>query len=333
MRISLLDHSSLGLGLAIGLTQLGHQVRYVGPEPWPEDTPGEAELQRRQLLAHFLGGGAAAVDPGDDLLVIHASFADQLLTLHHGRYTRERADLGRPLRQTLNPLVYPARLRLWLQLAAAAPSLVAIDGSDARSPRETAFEQLPRCTLLARETGLDAGSPWQPWPFLYNPVLLWLELLRPEREWLAPKATRRPQWDWAFCGTVQHARYGDRRERLLAELQTRWPSLRGTVSTTAPFVEVLQLLQSVRSGVDMPGEGELCFRLHEYLALGVPVLRPWPFGITLPAGVGEAIVQDPASIDGLDCDQVRSIYQQCYAPRIAAEAMLAAVQQDAPARR
>jgi hypothetical protein len=332
VRISLLDHSGCGLGLAIGLVQLGHRVRYIGQEPWPGDTHGEIDEMQRQLLARFCGGGAAAPDPADDLLVIMSSFADELQALHAGRYTGERVALDAPLRRSLNPLVYPVRLQQWFELAMAARQVVAIDCSDTRLLRETGFEQLRHCTTLAREVGCAEATAWRPLPFLYNPVLLWLEMLRPEREWLLPAAERRAQWDWAFCGTLQHARYGDRRARLVAELQQRWPALRGVVSTTAPFASVLKVLHSVRCGLDLPGEGELCFRLHEYLALGVPVLRPWPFGIAMPAGVERAIVTDPAALGELDLQAVRAIYQQSYAPRVAAETMLAAAHDDALAR-
>ncbi|HLQ38717.1 MAG TPA: hypothetical protein VK348_12990 [Planctomycetota bacterium] len=323
MRIAFLDHSGCGLGLAIGLVELGHHVAYTGPQRWAGDPHGDVERMIRELLDRYCGGNTPRVDTDADLLVILDGFADLLDSLHAGRQVVCRIDLAAPLRATLNPLIYPERLRLWLQLASAARSVVAIDCSDLRGPCEPAFERLPHCALLAREVGRDETGPWRPFPFLYNPVLLWLEHLRPQREWLVPGSSRRATWDWAFCGTVDHPRYRGRRQALLQEVGRRWPGLRGCVPTTVPFAEVLRVLQSSRCGLDLPGAGELCFRLHECLALGVPVLRPWPFSIALPPGVEAAIVRDPAASPALDLEAVRAVHLQHYAPRVAAAALLA----------
>ncbi len=316
-----------GLGLGLGLVQLGHEVRYRGPETWPGEPPGELAEQRRQLIEHHFAGEARCGD-GDELLVVCGSFADELQGIHLHVQFDQRYSLEAPLRVTVNPLVYPARLQLALSWASAAPRVVVVDGSDSRAMREPVFEQLPHATLLAREVGRTEQTAWRPFPFLYNPVLLWLEMLRPEQEWLVPAERRTPQWDWAFCGTVDHPRYGDRRRRGLAEVQQGWPGGRGLVTTTASFGDVLRVLQSVRCGLDLPGAGEICFRLHEYLALGVPVLRPSPFGVVLPAGVQRAIVAAPEQLPGLDVDAVRAIYRAHYAPRAAAATLLSLVSRE-----
>lgn len=329
MRIAVLDISGGGLGLGLGLVQLGHEVRYLGPEAWPGDPQGELDEQRRQLIEHHFAGEARC-DDGDELLVVYGSFADELRAMHLQLYFDQRYCPEAPLRPTLNPLVYPARLQLALTWASAAPRVVVVDGSDARALREPVFEQLPNTTLLAREVGRTEQTAWRPFPFLYNPVLLWLETLRPEQEWLVPAERRAPQWDWGFCGTVDHPRYGDRRRRGIAEVQQCWPGGRGVVATTASFGDVLRVLQSVRCGLDLPGAGEICFRLHEYLALGVPVLRPSPFGVVLPVGVHRAIVAGPEQLAGLDVDAVRAIYRARYAPRAAAATLLAVAARMSP---
>ena len=320
----MLDISGGGLGVGLGLAQLGHEVRYRGPEVAPGEPPSEFIEQRRQLIDHHFVGEARCGD-GDDLLVVNGSFADELGAMHMQLHFDQDFCAEAPLRPTRNALAYPARLQFVLEWASAASRVVVVDGSDARTMREPAFEQMPHATLLAREVGRTEQTAWRAFPFLYNPVLLWLEALRPEQEWLVPAERRAPQWDWAFCGTIDHPRYGDRRRRGLAEVQQTWPGGRGVVATTAPFVDVLRVLQSVRCGIDLPGAGEICFRLHEYLSLGVPVLRPAPFGVMLPAGVQRAIVAAPEQLAGLDVDAVRAIYRARYAPRAAAAILLATV--------
>lgn len=317
----MLDHTGVGLGAGIGLVELGHTVRYAGPQPAPMAAGGELASQRRQLIGRYFGAEAEP-DGRADLLVIAGSFADQLLALQQRRHLGQPFDPDALRRATWNPLVYPHRLRWWLELVSTAPAVAVIDGSDAQAPREAGFESLPHATLLAREVDASAPSAWRPWPFLYNPVLLWLECLQPEPSWLLP-AQRHAQRDWVFCGTLQHPRYGGRRARLLAEVQRRWP--RGIAASSVSFLDVLQLLQQSRCGLDLPGAGELCFRLHECLALGVPVLRPWPFAIALPPGLDGAFAREPAAAPSFD--EVRAIYRERYAPRAAAEALLAAVVQ------
>jgi hypothetical protein len=325
VRISLLDHSGLGLGLAAGLVQLGHAVRYVGPQPWPGEEPRDVGRMQQQLIDHYLGGCADSVDQEDDLLIVMSSLADELAALAHRLYAGERVDLTSPLRWTLNPGIYPVRLQMWIDLAASMRNVIVVDCSDSHGEREVVFEQMANATLLAREVPLDACSPWQPFPFLYNPVLLWLELMRPEREWLLPASVRKDKWDWAFCGTVNHARYGNERSGLLAEVEQRWPGLRGFRTANSPYIEVLKELQSSRCGLDLPGAGEVCFRMHEYLALGVPMLRPWPFRVTVAKGIERAMITDPQQLGGLDVEAVRAIYREHYSPRAAAEALLASV--------
>ncbi|MEO6595262.1 MAG: hypothetical protein ABIP94_10965 [Planctomycetota bacterium] len=148
-----------------------------------------------------------------------------------------------------------------------------IDMSDKGAPREIGFEALPNATLFARECAVGDAGPWRPFPFLYNHVLLWLEHLRPAYEWFVPANQRRFVSDWAFCGTIEHPRYGDRRRLALVQAVQRWSQLRGAIATQIPFVDVLRMLQATQFGLDLPGAGELCFRLHESLALGTPVLR------------------------------------------------------------
>lgn len=317
MLVEVVDPSGGGLALAVGLAQLGCDVLHRGPAAWA--APGAPPLARasRDLQQHF----CRPADGAADLLVLVDVFADHLRVLEHGRACVDHAGA---LHGEGGALAYPTRLRDFCERAARAPAVVVVDMSDERTGREVAFESFPHAALLARECPAAGDGAWRPFPFLHNQTLLWLELLRPRAEWWVEPAARRPAHDWAFCGTVDHPRYGDRRRRALAACGARWPGRTGVVVDRAPFVDVLRTLQSVRFGVDLAGVGELCFRLHECLALGVPVVRPEPLALPLPAGLGDVVAADPDALPACDPHAVRAAYEAHYAPRAAAARLLAA---------
>ncbi|HEX5051831.1 MAG TPA: hypothetical protein VFZ65_08675 [Planctomycetota bacterium] len=321
--VHLLDPTGCGLGLAVGLVGHGHAVRYRGPREWNCEA-GETHRMCGELARRFTGEPACESELGDcDLLVIVDVFADMLDALAHRLNAHAPMRPGDPLQSTSNPLVYPGRLRFWLEVAQRAPRVAVVDMSDAGGPHEVASELLPQAALFARECARDARGPWRPFPFLYNNVLLWLEHLRPETEWWVPGGQRRFVSDWAFCGTIDHVRYGDRRRRALARAVQRWPRLRGALATQIPFVDVLRVLQATKFGLDLPGAGELCFRVHESLALGTPVLRPEPGSVALAEGLERVVVADPYAWEGNDAQAVRSIYARSYGPGAAAAVLLA----------
>lgn len=333
VRIVVEDPTGCGLPLAIGLCELGHRVTWRGPQRAAGGGPDTTPPLCRELIARFFGAPAATVAPADecDLYVAVDTFADILTTLGRGLDTGAPMDLTDPFVPTQNPLVYPGRLRRWLDLAARAQQLAVVDLSDAAAPREVAFEMLPGATLLAREA--LPGGPWRPFPFLYNQVLLAIEHLCAERDWWIPSAARRTNADWTFCGTIDHPRYGGRRAAALAHAVRRWPSLRGHVAVAAPFAEVVGLLQATRFCLDLPGAGELCFRVHEALALGTPLLRLEPNPLPLAPGVRSLLTCEPGA-PMPDAETVRACYREHLAPRAAAAALLAACAATAaPARR
>ncbi len=330
MHVSFVDCAGSGLGVAIGLVELGHRVDYVGPEPWPDQAIGEVDRVTGELIVHFFGRRALAPDLDAELLVLQDGVADWLHALTHRDYVDSRHDPGHPMRPTCNPLIYPIRLAHWVEWCERASRTCVVDCSDRSAPREPALSMLPRVSLLTRELPRAEASAWRPLPFLYNPVLLWFEKLRPRREWRQALPTP-PEHDWVFCGTVDHPRYGNDRRRRIAEVRARWPRLFGRVATHVSFLDVLALLQSSRLCLDLPGAGELCFRLHESLALGVPVLRPWPYSIAMAAGVESAIVDDADAREIPSPEAVRAIYERSYAPHVAAAVLLAAAPAHLPA--
>jgi hypothetical protein len=290
VRVEVVDPSGHGLGLAIGLLELGHRVRYVPARS--EQVAGQLDGMRRELIAHMFGGGEPFVGEAD-LLVLVDVFADYLHCLEQGVGTVGSAEPRDPLQADAGILIYPKRLQWFCERALRTAEVVVVDMSDRDGPREVAFEAMPHVQRFARELpGGREVDGWRPLPFLFNTAMLWLEYTRAQQEWWIE---RRPEaWDWAFCGTVDHGRYRGRRRERLGQLASDWPALRGLVIGEQPFQDVLGTLQSVRFGLDLPGVGELCFRLHECLALGVPVWRPDPGRVHLPPGLDDLVFADPA---------------------------------------
>lgn len=324
MRVEVVDPSGGGLALAIGLAQLGHEVAHRGPTSWAAAAPGSPARCSRELQQRFLRPAHDGDAPAD-LLVIVDVFADLLHQLQSGSGCRPDDPDRDPLRDDASVLAYPRRLAFYLERAAAAPAVAVVDMADRRDERESAFAGLPQATLFARECAAHGDGPWRPFPFLFNQVMLWLELLRPRDEWWIAPAARRPRVDWAFCGSLDHPRYGGRRRVMLDELARRWPGSRGEVMSTAPFLDVLRTLQSARFGVDLPGAGELCFRLHECLALGVPVVRPFAGDQAVPRGLADVLAADPAALRVWQPDAVAAFAAAHYCPRAAASWLLAGV--------
>jgi len=283
--------------------ELGHEVRYVATQPSAEDSMAS---MRRELVDHMFGSASPSAD-GADLLILVDVFGDRLYHQH--------AAGGAGAED------YRERLQRYRQRAAAAERTLVLDMSDRRQFREVVFEELPNVQMFARESLGDHTERWRPFPFLYNLPMLWLEYLQPETSWLVREG-RSKEWDWVFCGTIQHPRYEHRRELAIDLLARRWPDLRGLVISHESYQDVLGALQSARAGLDLPGLGEVCFRLHECLALGTPVWRPFANEVALPPGLGDVIVKDPKDLRITEVDDVRDLYQQHYAPRASATWLL-----------
>lgn len=317
MRIEVVDPSGQGLGTAIGLLELGHNVHYVGSHS--SQKRDDVDCMRRQLIAHMFGAQQPANDDCE-LLVLVDVFADYLHSLHEG-FGPVGVDATDPLQDDAGTMIYPMRLQYFCDRAQAATHVAVIDMSDHRDQREVAFEALPNAQLFAREVHGAQEGAWRSFPFLYNLSMLWLEYLQPQGTWLV-REDRQTAWDWAFCGTVDHERYAHKRELAIALLGKRWPHLRGAVLGQQSFRDVVIALQSVRFGLDLDGVGEMCFRLHECLALGTPVWRPLSKQVVLPQGLRDVVVRDPEDVRVTEVDAVRAIYAQHYAPRAAAAWLL-----------
>ena len=318
MRIEVVDPGGHAIGLAIGLVELGHDVFYRGAER-RAPAAGEIAQMRRELIGRFFG--AQGDDAGErDLLVLVDTFADYINALENGYCFGGKAPIRHPLQDDAGVLIYPHRLGYLLERASAHERVVVVDTSDLHAPREVAFEMQPHVQLFAREAGV--GERWRPFPYLYNTAMLWLEYVCERSMWLTPSRDRRPCWDWVFCGTIDHSRYGGARLAALEEVAAQWPQADGLVRAGVSFSAVVGTLQRARSGLDLPGAGELCFRLHECLALGVPVWRPFGRRLPLPDALRSVVVRESRELPDATAEQVREVYRQHYAPAAAAGYLL-----------
>lgn len=314
------DPTGCAFGAAIGLVELGHEVVFAGPPEWRSPSAGEMSRLLCALADRMFGAGCRDVDAAAcDLVVVADVFGDFLAGL--APYL-ERGRTG-----ALPPewvLLYPDRLHRAIELSTSGSAPVVIDYSDAREHRESVFETIAGATLLARECGRDDTGPWRPFPYLFHGGVLWMQRMRQRHDWWIPPARRRRVLDWTFCGTVDHPRYAGRRVTAIAEVRDRWPGLRGDVCERASFAGVVGRLQAARTCLDLPGAGELCFRLHEALTLGVPVWKPVPYRVHVPPGLEDVLGPDPYALRGLEPHAVSAIADACCSPRAAAAALLAA---------
>ncbi|MEZ6038562.1 MAG: hypothetical protein R3F29_13860 [Planctomycetota bacterium] len=322
MRIEVVDPFEHGLGLALGLVELGHQVRYV--DGGARSMPGEVARMRRELVERVLGGRHDDARGDAELTIVVGVFADQLASLQHARRhggvaASQLCDLGELIEHG-GPRSYPVQLQRAAELLERCGAACVVDMSDAVGPREALFEALPGVQLFARERAVDEDSPWQPFPFLFNSVVLWLERMTATADWLQSQRQRR--WDWVFCGTVGSARYGARRSAAIARIAQQHPQLAGAVFGDIGFAQVLAVLQSARFGLDLPGVGDLCFRLHECLAVGTPLWRPFAGRVQLPDGIAQLVFAQPDEAPDCSAEAVRAIAAEYYSPMAAARWLL-----------
>ena len=110
MEVTFFDPAATGLGVAIGLVELGHRVAYHGPEPWPGEEPSAVARLLEQLAQRFFGAARAVDRQERDLLVVWDGFADALHARETGANREARYDPSRPMRSTIHPAILPVRL-------------------------------------------------------------------------------------------------------------------------------------------------------------------------------------------------------------------------------
>ncbi len=267
MRIGVIDVGGNFVGPAIGLQTLGHDVVYY----------------HRGGLRPRLAAAVGHVSEGDapfdaDLVVVAASFTDEGICARDRTHVDDPLDPTDPLLTTGNP-DHAALRDEWLadRLAATNASVV-VDMSDRAGPTPPGFLALGD-RHCKRELELDPTEPGTgavaSFPFLYHSIILELEFARELRSHIADPSRRAGLPALRFAGNVDHPRYAGQRRASLEALADRYPDL--DVQTVGPGLPVLQTwrhLQEGIGGIYLAGSGALCFRLHEYAALGIPALAP-----------------------------------------------------------
>lgn len=281
VRISFLDFTYTLLGPAAALRAAGHTVSVFVPDN-PFHTPGAHLAEYHAfLLDRCFGGGAARPDLDADVVIYGESFSDAYDALLRG-YQLDAALPEDPLRQSIHPMALERRLDLFFGEWAAHPGLVLADMSDLTTPLHPVFRDHPgpRLKRECKPEHLPQGIA--PYPFLFHPYLLALEMVG-GLEGIRATAARQPVRDGWFCGTLRHPRYGSRRDQALVAIADRHPHARLEIcSGGMPTSRNLAEMMASRTCLHPPGRGELCFRGHEASALGVPLLVDEPPAVVMP---------------------------------------------------
>ncbi|MCA8942557.1 MAG: hypothetical protein KDB80_08390, partial [Planctomycetes bacterium] len=261
MRIQVVDVGGNFIGPTLGLLTLGHDVEYFHNGPL------------RPVLAEAVAARTDTPDLAADLVVVAASFGDEMRTRAAGEFGDHPTDPDDPFLSTLNP--DQARIRAdWLteNLPHASQSVL-VDMADDSHWIAPELCELGDVRLKREWRPTHLESNIEAFPFLYHALVLEAEVLDEMDHFLRPPDARERLPCLRFAGAVEHARYAGRRRRWLEQLASLEPNFRvEVVGPRLPAVQTWEALQHGYAGIYLEGTGSLCFRLHEYAALGVPTL-------------------------------------------------------------
>ena len=310
--LAFLDFTQTLLGPALALRRSGLAVHYFDGVRDPARIPG----YRKVLLESCFG--AVAVEPCFTArrIIYSESFSDAWWALQEGQQTDAPIVIEDPFAASIHPLQVDLRLEQLQPRLETVDDLVVVDMSDLAVPLHPKFLELPG-TKLKREIAPSAATELgiTPYPFLYNPVLLTLDYA-----WGLDACTpdaRTPLRDGWFCGTIGHARYGGRRKSALQAIVARHPGARFAIHDgDVPTLENLREVQRSRTVLHPPGRGTICFRTHEALRFGVPMLVEQRPQIALPELLQASFITELTDAEEASAAAVRC-YQECYSPEAA----------------
>lgn len=314
-RISILDATQTLIGPAIALVQAGFEVRYFAPDIRARTTPG----YRQAMLDRYLRGGDPEPCFEADRVVYAESFSDGWWALLGGHQLDAPVQAGDPLAASIHPLQMELRLDALRPGLEACRDLVVVDMSDLAEPLHPGFLALPGAKLKREVLPAMLALGIAPFPFLYNPFLLSFDFAIGLDGCRVPPGP--PVWDGWFCGTIDHPRYGGSRQAALEVLVARHPEAHfGIFGGNIDTYENLRQVQRARTMLHPPGRGTLCFRTHEALRFGLPMLCAELPAVVLPAPLRRCFVRDLA--DELPSRaEVLDLYARHYAPDAAARAL------------
>ncbi len=332
MEIGVLDYGGNFCGPALGLALRGHSVHYRGVGGFE---PGDPTLRHFAPTAPSQGGHPcfeAELEPilGAPLVIVAASFADETWCRELGIQGEAPVRPEDPLFASINPKQAEFRNR-WLESRLGnIRRLVLVDMSDEGEldPWFCAHGE----SQLKRELPLwEERAGVRAFPYLYHPQLLRVEFAgQLDQTRVSPQIFGRVGGAF-FGGTLGHWRYGGRRRRILERVRRRYPKIPIQVAESGLTVlETWERMQWAQAGLYLPGKGELCFRLHELAAFGVPCWAPFEPSIQLPEAWLDVFRQDPEAL-ALPT-QMLSFYLHHYHPTKAADALCQALGLPVPAQ-
>lgn len=312
MDIGILDFGGNFAGAALGLLAQGFEVSYFRTGP---RQPHESLLAR-------LGWEVSEPYFRADLVIVAGSFADEAWAYDLGIQREAPLAPEDPFFFSINPLQRRVRDR-WLEprLRECEHRLAFVDMSDCGEVLDPFFAAHGKWKFKRELPLYGFNVDIVPFPFLYNPTLLSMEWSVGLDRLELPAEARQSRDAIFFAGTIAHWRYFGRRAALLHRFMQRYP--RETLRVVQGGMTVLDVwneLQLAKAGLYLPGRGELCFRLHECAAFGVPLVAAEELTISVPDAWRRVLPIDPAHLRS--SAEMLAFYHKHYHPIRAAQCLL-----------
>jgi len=319
MEFAVLDIGGNFLGPALGLRELGHEVRYW---TW-------SSLEVIQEVADL--AGILEADPvfESDVLLYSAPFSDEQWASELGIQSDAELRPEEPLFCTAHPGQAEYRNRWITDQIGVGQALVLCDMGDNPSTSSPFFLETPALRLKRELLPWASHSGILSFPYLYEPHLLHAELtgLLDQLREDAPNLV--PRHEALFAGTVEHWRYMGRRASLLQQWQDHNSDLPlRTLEGGGSLLETWRELLGAELALSLPGRGELCFRHHELAALAVPALSLEEFRIEVPQAFRQAFPTSRNQV--LDVRAMATFYAHHYHPSRAATQLLGLIATSLP---
>jgi hypothetical protein len=284
--VTILDRFGQQLGLALGLRELGFRIEY-----WMDRMYSQDMLQ----IPHY----SVFKQPVKEIIL--RQFDSVLEKPKTGAIT-VWIESFTDWYDTLNDAAYG--IQMLSQLPGIADAIV-FDSSD--NTIGCIIPELPGRVFLKRETAQNQSARWKPFSYLHSFFLLGtLSAIT------LPQATDRYDYDLIWMGSL----HSERNHWLEAARAT------GTLKELhVGFFPYLLALSHTRAGLYLPGRGWICYRLHELLALGVPLVYVEP-PILLNFPIREMGITIDEYISGCrdfpSRRRIKELHEEFYSPRACA---------------
>ena len=311
MDVSVIDIGGNFIGPALGFELLGHKVSYFS-----DRHGGPFDFLRSRFSANLEQPLLHA-----NLVIYAASFSDEAWALELDLQLDAPIKADEPFFSTINPGQARIRQKFLLPRLACVPNLVMVDMGDSGDVLDPDFLQFGMAHFKRELPVYGHGAKVQPFPFLYAPGLLDIEWRVELSDLHLPPQKRQQRAGALFAGTIGHWRYFGRRRLLLSRFTTAHPEVQvQLIEGGYSQGRTWELLQEFEYGLYLPGRGDLCFRMHEAGALGVPMLRLQDFDIEVPKSYRQHFPMDPGLLKRPQ--EMLAFYMSTYHPVHAARWIL-----------